>query len=238
MVEHSAPHDELAFSIDGRPVLLGGSIGTRANVRLEYNNIVSAQFLERLVADSLAFVRGDGWRTAADRTAIPGEVILRVHYSRIHRYEVLTRLDGAVVHVALKERQLDLKIAARDEAAGVAALSALEEALPRDVGDDDETSVSFWWWDRGSPEQLGRRLGAPTWAAIQGNYASETTESLDAVMSWTAPPTTGGRLILWHGAPGTGKTTAVRALAREWSSWADFQFITDPELSWTSPATC
>ncbi len=140
------------------------------------------------------------------------------------------RGDGAVVHVALKERQLDLKIAARDEEACAAALSALKEALPRDAGDDGATSVSFWWWDRGSPEQLGRRLGAPTWAAIQGNYASETAESLGALMSWSAPPTTGGRLILWHGAPGTGKTTAVRALAREWSSWADFQFITDPEL--------
>jgi hypothetical protein len=39
---------------------------------------------------------GDGWRTAADGDTIPGEVILRVHYSRIRRYEALTRLEDAV----------------------------------------------------------------------------------------------------------------------------------------------
>ncbi len=96
--------------------------------------------------------------------------------------------------------------------------------------------MSFWWWDRGSPEQLGRRLSAPTWSAIRDNYASGTAQALDALMSWTAPPTTGGRLILWHGTPGTGKTTAVRALAREWNSWADLQFITDPELFLDMPS--
>ena len=29
----------------------------------------------------------------------------------------------------------------------------------------------------------------------------------------------GGRLILWHGEPGTGKTHALRALAWEWRKW-------------------
>jgi ATP-dependent 26S proteasome regulatory subunit len=37
-----------------------------------------------------------------------------------------------------------------------------------------------------------------------------------------------GRLILWHGAPGTGKTSALRALARVWSDWCATHFITDP----------
>jgi SpoVK/Ycf46/Vps4 family AAA+-type ATPase len=42
--------------------------------------------------------------------------------------------------------------------------------------------------------------------------------------------------MLWHGAPGTGKTTAIRALARAWRSWADFQFITDPECFLQMPS--
>jgi hypothetical protein len=42
-------------------------------------------------------------------------------------------------------------------------------------------------------------------------------------------PWRGGQLILWHGETGTGKTTALRALAREWSSWCEPHYITDPE---------
>ena len=42
-------------------------------------------------------------------------------------------------------------------------------------------------------------------------------------------PAVGGRLLLWHGIPGTGKTYALRALGWEWRSWCDFHYVTDPE---------
>jgi ATP-dependent 26S proteasome regulatory subunit len=38
-----------------------------------------------------------------------------------------------------------------------------------------------------------------------------------------------GSLVLWHGAPGTGKTHALQALARAWRSWCSVHCITDPE---------
>jgi hypothetical protein len=43
-------------------------------------------------------------------------------------------------------------------------------------------------------------------------------------------PATPGQLLLWTGEPGTGKTTAVRALAWEWRQWCQLHYITDPEL--------
>lgn len=52
----------------------------------------------------------------------------------------------------------------------------------------------------------------------------ERPETEVAVAFWTAG-THGPRSVL----PGTGKTTALRALARVWSDWCATHFITDPE---------
>jgi SpoVK/Ycf46/Vps4 family AAA+-type ATPase len=38
-----------------------------------------------------------------------------------------------------------------------------------------------------------------------------------------------GRLLLWRGAPGTGKSHALRALVRAWEPWCSAHFIIDPE---------
>jgi ATPase family associated with various cellular activities (AAA) len=45
---------------------------------------------------------------------------------------------------------------------------------------------------------------------------------LDAVIA-------GGRLLLWHGAPGTGKTSALRTLARENHLRIGVEYVLDPE---------
>jgi hypothetical protein len=95
--------------------------------------------------------------------------------------------------------------------------------------------MQFWSWSVKDAELSTRRVDAPAWAEVAGNYARRTAAGIDGLVSVTDPATRGGRLILWHGPPGTGKTTAVRALSREWSGWCRPHYVMDPERLFGEP---
>lgn len=86
----------------------------------------------------------------------------------------------------------------------------------------------------GSYRSSDRNIAAPGWPSIDANYPKVARDELSQLMSVTRP-TDGGKLVLWHGAPGTGKTTALRALMREWSPWCTSQYIADPERFFADP---
>src|SRR5436309_12224265 len=83
---------------------------------------------------------------------------------------------------------------------------------------------------------MASMMPAPERPQIESNYAADSREKLPSAMAWAGNPPPGGRLVLWHGRPGTGKTTAIRALAWEWRSWSEFHFVTDPEQFLENPA--
>ncbi len=92
----------------------------------------------------------------------------------------------------------------------------------------DAVQVAFWRWGDHGAHETTRALDTPSWPEIRPNYASDVRARLDELMKLEAP-TGGGKLLLWHGEPGTGKTTAIRSLIREWRSWCDPQYVSDPE---------
>ena len=87
----------------------------------------------------------------------------------------------------------------------------------------------------GSPNRHRRWVDTPTWDSIAPNYPSEVGTALTKLITLPTPPEHGGRLLLWYGEPGTGKTTAIRSLAHEWREWADIHFVLDPEAFFGSP---
>lgn len=76
-------------------------------------------------------------------------------------------------------------------------------------------------------------FNAPLIAAIEGNYPEAVRVPLAS--AFARPQDEVGGLALWFGPPGTGKTTAVRALALAWRSWCDVHVIVDPENLLANP---
>ncbi|MPY94204.1 MAG: AAA family ATPase [Acidimicrobiia bacterium] len=88
--------------------------------------------------------------------------------------------------------------------------------------------VEFWYATPRGPRSVSRSIDAPAWEEIEPNYGAAVHAQLAGLVG-SARPSGQGRLVLWHGEPGTGKTTAIRALARSWRAWCRTLFVVDPE---------
>lgn len=93
------------------------------------------------------------------------------------------------------------------------------------VDPEPQTVPIGFWHNRNHTERTIKEVG---WDEIRPNYTASAATALDTLMKTTADSLR-GRLLLLHGAPGTGKTTVLRALATAWRSWCAVDCVLDPE---------
>jgi hypothetical protein len=113
---------------------------------------------------------------------------------------------------------------ARDIVKETEAFLPVRPPLP----EGQKVNVGFWTLTPNGPRYIERVLGVNRWEELEQNYIATTRTQVEKLMIGFRP-TRAGQLILWYGAPGTGKTHALRALMWEWRRWCQFAYITDPD---------
>ena len=94
--------------------------------------------------------------------------------------------------------------------------------------EDEATTVGFWYLACAGAVRRTRAIDVTPWPGLRRNYNEQAAAAMDLLMELD-PSSLIGKLLLLHGPPGTGKTTALRSLAHAWRSWCDVEHVLDPE---------
>jgi hypothetical protein len=138
---------------------------------------------------------------------------------------VVADVDDTVVHVHSWKTSAWVTASATDPAEALAIVEEIRGSVPvtHTVGKVDVT-----FSDSGTGSRY-LELDTRPWTSVRDNYNDQVRRVLDEIVQHTPDASEPRRLLLWHGRPGTGKTTAIRALLDAWREWADGVIVTDPE---------
>jgi hypothetical protein len=201
---------------------------------VDTGSLTYARFARLVVERGFTHFRSSSWPTGGSSFgAVPAPVLTtQRRYGQNFAIVDLTELVGeeCVLHLQLQSERIYVDAAAHDPAVFAAAREAMRSWFPvTQLDESQRIGITFWSLGKHGARRTGRQIDVPTWAEIAENYPPAVQPRLGGLMGETFEPGVGGRLILWHGEPGTGKTYALRALGWEWRSWCDLHYITDPE---------
>lgn len=211
------------------PAPLAGSIATHAD------RTMHLRF--ELEADSrgLHHQAYRNWPAAPDQHATDIGNPLLVSATYPDYSDAVWQHENGIAYICVDHGSMSVRAAAKSPFDALTVIDAVRKLLPPYESEDPAVvPVTFWTSSPMGANQLRRDVDAASWEAIAENYPS--TAGLDELMDPRFRPGLGGQLLLWHGHPGTGKTTALRALAHEWRDWCDVHYIVDPDTFFGSRA--
>nr|WP_329319721.1 DUF5925 domain-containing protein [Streptomyces sp. NBC_01262] len=195
------------------------------------SDIVDALFLGRFASGELPYSRGASLDSVKPGlTLLPPEAAVLRSARDKDRSATLAEGDGWTVLVSRWSRGADVTVAAvSEELADEVLASCVDGAADEPEPQPENVTMGFWYVSpRRGPHRTTRQISAETWAEVRGNYTAPVADAMDGLMKLTADDVS-GRLLLLHGPPGTGKTSALRTLARSWRDWCQVDCVLDPE---------
>jgi hypothetical protein len=195
------------------------------------SDVIDALFLGRFTNGEQPYSRSHSVdRVKKGRTLLPSDATVLREAQADGRSTVLAEGEGWTALVSRWTHGADVTVTA---VSGELAQRRLDEAV-KGAEDEpeprsDKVSMGFWYHSpmRG-PRRTTRAITAGTWQEVRPNYTSRVADAMDGLMKVT-PDEISGRLLLLHGPPGTGKTSALRTLARSWRDWCQVDCVLDPE---------
>jgi hypothetical protein len=203
---------------------------------LDFTALPFASFAAAVVAEG--YPHTAAWRWLSDEATVEPLVPYAVATSRGTRAQAVMldlelELGGSALgYVWLR----DNVVFARGATRRLELLAEIEAWLRARVpeatpSDDVRLPVTFW----GDGCRYSRTIDVARWEDVSRNYPRDVARLLHPMMKAAFRPADTGRLVLWHGLPGTGKTSALRALGWAWRAWCDVHFVTDPERLFGEP---
>ncbi len=163
-------------------------------------------------------------RHAPDNALPDRAVVLRTVQGQYER-RVIAEVGDALVLLESWRAESQAVVSADDEAL---AAAVLEEIVARVPSAASERRVEVTFTDKCAGLRTVA-IDVRPWQEVAGHYADGVRTALEELTRHRADVGSPRRLVLFHGAPGTGKTSAVRALLHAWREWADGVVVTDPD---------
>lgn len=201
---------------------------------VDQQSLVRLAFQSAQVTGDEPYVHLIGFDQAvAIADVLPDDAVVERSATTDSHVVALARCSRGSLLVSVFTRSTSVIVSAADEQRLDSVVADVLERAPHS-GDEGTVPIRTWHMSGGEPRGSDRRIAAPSFDEIAGNYPTRVRANLERLFA-ADRPTNAGKLILWHGDPGTGKTTAVRALLRHWRDWCAGQYIADPEQLFAHP---
>ena len=150
----------------------------------------------------------------------------------VQRNETVTlaRGEGWTIHTTRwHDRSASVTVTATDRELADAVMARATDGAVEPVPTSGPTvDMGFWYLTKCGERRSVRRVAVAEWKDVRRNYGARVGSALTRLMS-IEPATLSGRLLMLHGPPGTGKTSALRSLACAWRDWCIVDYVIDPE---------